>query len=101
MAMRGPAMNGRPTSGQRPRARDTRTRAAEPASQPSAGRATPSAGVPPQGGMPLWCLPLLAAAAAAPIYGYRRCQREIAEATARYNKDPKAFKAEGSKATNA
>ncbi|KAG2485767.1 hypothetical protein HYH03_015481 [Edaphochlamys debaryana] len=35
-------------------------------------------------GFPLWCAPLLIAAAAMPIYGYQKQSKEIAEARARY-----------------
>uniref|UniRef100_A0A7S0S2W1 Uncharacterized protein n=1 Tax=Chlamydomonas leiostraca TaxID=1034604 RepID=A0A7S0S2W1_9CHLO len=63
-----------------------------PGTASGAGSAGPAP--TPSGGMPLWALPALAVAVAAPVYGFQKNQREIAVARAAWEKK----KAEAAKA---
>ncbi|EFJ44447.1 hypothetical protein VOLCADRAFT_106430 [Volvox carteri f. nagariensis] len=62
---------------------DHRPRAASSAAGPIASGQSPAPAPPPQGNFPVWCLPLLVASAAMPIYGYKKQMKLIEEARAR------------------
>ncbi|KXZ52507.1 hypothetical protein GPECTOR_9g551 [Gonium pectorale] len=74
--------NFRPRAG--PKA-DHRPRAASSAAGPVSSGQTPAPAPSgaPAGGFPIWCVPLLAAAVAMPIYGYKTQMKLIDEARAR------------------
>ncbi|GIL50258.1 hypothetical protein Vafri_6481 [Volvox africanus] len=72
--------NFRPRPG--PRA-DRRPRAASSAAGPVSSGQTPAPAPAPQGGFPVWCLPLLLLSAAMPVYGYNTQMKLINEARAR------------------
>ncbi|GLC49882.1 hypothetical protein PLESTB_000319000 [Pleodorina starrii] len=71
--------NFRPRAG--PKA-DHRPRAASSAAGPISSGQTPAPAPPPQGGFPIWCIPLLAVSVAMPIYGYKKQMKLIEEARA-------------------